>query len=72
MSLTTMSHPLTRFTVHIVHAFHLWECSDMHCREGMVKVQAAFWRDLMRPFEHKVDPWKEKLFKKHAFLNECS
>ena len=55
VSLITMSHPLTGLTVYIMCAVRLCESSDIHRGEGMIKVQAAFWRDLMRPFEDKVD-----------------
>ena len=55
-----------------MRTLRVWESSVMLRWEGTVKVQAACWGELLQPFEHKVDSWKETLFGKHSSLGSCS
>ena len=69
LSLIPKFRPLTLLTAHIMCAIRLGENCAMRHREGIV--HTAFGRDLMGPFEHRVDSWKETLFRKHSYLVAC-
>ena len=49
----------------------LWESSVVRLRLSMVKVQAAFRRDLIGHFEDKVDSGREMVFREHSSTVPC-
>ena len=48
----------------------LWECYVAHRREGMAKVQDAFYRDLMHPFRDTFRKWKRELRQKFWYQKD--